>query len=64
MGEREEREGEKEGKNHIWEEMEEITEGQEIEQWCVAMGDGELEIATTKFQTRNARASQDPMGWH
>jgi hypothetical protein len=34
-----------------WEEMEEMyREGQEIEQRCVAMGDGELGVATRKSQ--------------
>jgi len=42
--------GEKEGQNQVWEEMEEITEGQEIEQRCVAMGDGELWVVTRKSQ--------------
>jgi hypothetical protein len=65
---RKRREGkEKERKNQIREEMEEIyKEGQEIEQRCVAMGDGELEMGMGNNQkvpdARKARASQDPMG--
>ena len=39
--------GGKEGKNQVWEE---ITEGQEFEQRCVAIGDGELGVATRKSQ--------------
>jgi hypothetical protein len=44
---RREREG-KDEKSQVWEEMEEITEGQNIEQRCVAMGNRELRIATIK----------------
>ena len=35
------------------------TEGQEIEQRCVSMGDGELGVTTRKYQMPG---KQDPMG--
>jgi hypothetical protein len=38
------------------------TEGQKIEQSCVAMGDRELGVATRVPDARKARASQDPTG--
>jgi hypothetical protein len=41
------REGEKEGGNQVWRRC---TESQEIEQRCVAIGDGELGVATRKSQ--------------
>jgi hypothetical protein len=39
--------GETEGQNHLWKRF---TEGHQIEQRCVAMVDGELGVATRKFQ--------------
>jgi hypothetical protein len=40
-------------------------EGQEIEQRCVAMGDGELGLATRKSQTpRKQEAPRTQWGWH
>jgi hypothetical protein len=39
------------------------TEGQEIEQRCVAVGDGELEVATRKFQMpEKQEPPRTPMG--
>jgi hypothetical protein len=34
----------------VWEEMGRCIEGQVIEQWCVAVGDGEFGVATRKSQ--------------
>ena len=43
--------------------QEKITEGQETEQRCVAMGDGELGVSNQKVpDARKSRASQDAMG--
>ena len=39
-----------EGKNQVWEEMEEMYGHQEIEQGCVAFGDGGMGVATRKSQ--------------
>ena len=50
MGGREEGEGEKRGRIRYGRRWRRCTEGQEIEQRCVAMGDGELGIATRKSQ--------------
>ena len=38
------------------------TEGQEIEQRCVAMGDGELEVVTTKSQMQEIKILPGPHG--
>ena len=41
------------------------TEGQEIEQRCVAMGDGELGVATRKSQMPGKQEPpRTPRGWH
>jgi hypothetical protein len=51
LGRKRRGEGEKEGQNQVWEEIEEMyREDQEIEQRCVAMGHGELRVATKKSQ--------------
>jgi hypothetical protein len=42
--------GEKEGKNQYGKRWRRCTEGQEFEQSCVSMGDGELGLATKKSQ--------------
>jgi hypothetical protein len=49
LGRKRRGEGEKEGQNQVWEEIEEMYR-EEIEQRSVAMGDGELGIATRKSQ--------------
>jgi hypothetical protein len=56
--------GEKEGKNQVWRRWRRCTEGQEIEQRCVAMGDEELGGDSNQKvpDARKARASQDPTG--
>ena len=41
------KEGEKRGRIRYWRRC---TEDQEIEKRCIAMGDGELGVATRKFQ--------------
>jgi hypothetical protein len=38
------------GQNQVWEEMGRSTEPQEIKWRCIAVGDGELEVATRKSQ--------------
>ena len=50
MGGREEEEGKKRGRIRYGRRWRRCTEGQEIEQRCVAMGDGELGVATRKSQ--------------
>jgi hypothetical protein len=41
------------------------TEGQEIEQRCVAMGNGELGVATRKSQMPGKQEPpRTPWGWH
>ena len=50
MGGREEGEGKKRGRIRYGRRWRRCTEGQEIEQRCVAMGDGELGVATRKSQ--------------
>ena len=41
------------------------TEGQEFERSCVAVGDGELGIATRKSQMpRKQEAPRTQQGWH
>ena len=50
MGGREEGEGNKRGRIKYGRRWRRCTEGQEIEQRCVAMGDGELGVATRKSQ--------------
>ena len=58
MGGREEGEGKKRGRIRYGRRWRRCTEGQEIEQRCVAMGDGELGVATRKVpDARKARAS-------
>ena len=47
---REDREGKKRGRIRYGRRWRRCTEGQEIEQRCVAMGDGELGVATRKSQ--------------
>ena len=47
---REEGEGKKRGRIRYWRKWRRCTEGQEIEQRCIAIGDGELAIATRKSQ--------------
>jgi hypothetical protein len=44
--------GEKEGQNQVWEKMEEmeIFRGSGNSERCVAMGDGELGVATRKYE--------------
>ena len=42
--------GEKEGKNQVWEEMQEIYRTSKIEQRCVAIVNGELGVASRKSQ--------------
>ena len=46
MGGREEGEGEERGRIRYGRRWRRCTEGQEIEQRCVAIGGGELEVAT------------------
>ena len=49
--ERERRGGrENEGQNRVWEEMEEMYRGSENGKRCVAVGNGELQVATRKSQ--------------
>ena len=50
MGGREEGEGEKRGRIRCGRRWRRCTEGQEIEQKCVAMGDRELDVSTKKSQ--------------
>ena len=50
LGEREEGEEKKRGRIRYGRRWRRCTEGQEIEQRCVAMGDGELGVATRKSQ--------------
>lgn len=50
MGGREEGKGKKEGNNQVWERWKRYTEDQETEHMCVAMGYGELGVATRKTQ--------------
>ena len=50
MGEREEEEEIKEGQDQLWEGIGEMYTGQETEQRCIAMGDGELEVSTRTSQ--------------
>jgi hypothetical protein len=50
LGGREEGEGEKRERIRFGRRWRRCTEGQEIEQKCVAMGDGELGVATRKSQ--------------
>jgi hypothetical protein len=54
-------EGEMSGGRWWWR----CTEGQEIEQRCVEMGDGELGVATRKSQMPGQQESpRTPLGWH
>jgi len=39
------------GQDDVWDDIGEMYSGQEIEERCVRIGDGELGIATRKFQT-------------
>ena len=50
MGEKEEGVGEKRGRIKYKKRWRRYTEGQEIEQSCAAIGDGELGVATRKSQ--------------
>jgi hypothetical protein len=48
----------KEGKNQVWEEM----EGQEVEQRCVAVWNGDLGVATRKSQMLEEQELPGPHG--
>jgi hypothetical protein len=50
--------GNKGGKIRFGKRQERSTEGQEIEQRCVAVGDGELGVATIKSQKRDITRTQ------
>ena len=57
MGGREEMEGKGVGRIRYGKRQERSTEGQEIEQRCVAVGDGEPGVATRFPDAREARDS-------
>jgi len=65
LGRKEGGEGEKGDQDRVWEEIGWYTEGQEVEQRSVAIGDGELGVATSKSQMpRKQEAPSTQHGWH
>jgi hypothetical protein len=65
MGGREEEEGKKKGRIRYGRRWRRCTEGQEIEQRCVAMRDRELEVVPRKSQMPGKQESpRTQQGWH
>jgi hypothetical protein len=64
LGGREEGEEEKESRIRYERRWEWYTQGQEFEERCVAMGDGELGVATRKSQMPGKQeVPRTPQGW-